>query len=73
VRLIAAKGIDGGWLLKKLGITFINLDDSIMTPYDQYFIFFSSPKFDLSKLTSEDLNNQIETLSLLSGIEIPKF
>jgi len=55
--LLAARGIDGSWWLTKLGITFINLDDSIMRPYDSYFIFFSSPVFDLSKLTAEDLNS----------------
>ena len=40
-------GIPLGTLLKKFGLTFINLDDTVLLPFDHYFVFSTSPVFNI--------------------------
>ena len=37
--------INLGKILIELGITFINLDDTVLLPFDHYFVFSTSPVF----------------------------
>jgi hypothetical protein len=40
-------GIPLGKFLKDFGITFINLDDTVLLPFDHYFVFSTSPVFNI--------------------------
>ena len=38
------------WLIKLLGLDFIDIKMALLKPFDHYFIFFVTPVFNLIKL-----------------------
>jgi len=42
------------WTLPLFGLYWLNFDKSKLVTYEQYFIFFTTPKFDFSKVNSEN-------------------
>ena len=50
VNLIFAKGINVSWILQKLGLDFIEFEETLMTPMDGYLLFFCTPKFNLKNI-----------------------
>ena len=56
INLIFSRGISMQWLLNWLHITFINLDDSTLRPYDGYFVFMSNPTFNITSALTTAIN-----------------
>jgi len=50
INLIFARGINVAWILKALGLDFIEFEKTLLTPMDNYLLFFLTPKFNLSNL-----------------------
>ncbi len=50
IRLILGNGFPLGWILEMAGLDFISLSKTQLEPYDEYFIFFTSPEFNPDKL-----------------------
>lgn len=51
LNLILGQGIDLSGILKKLGLTFIEFDATLLVPMDGYFLFFVTPIFKLDNLS----------------------
>ena len=51
LNLILGRGIDLSGILKKLGLTFIEFDATLLVPMDGYFLFFITPIFKLDSLS----------------------
>lgn len=49
VNLVFSNGIKIEWILKKLHIDWIGLEESFLAPKDGYFIFFITPHFHLDQ------------------------
>lgn len=45
-------------IFKVFGINFVNITDTVLLPYEHYFIFFCTPEFNLP--TSEQVANSTE-------------
>ena len=83
INLIFSQGISIDWLLKYLGLTFVHLDQTLLLPFDGYFIFYTTPTFDIqnavdgihshlvqsinSLFTSDDLTLTQQEISLLTS------
>lgn len=47
INTIFSKGLSLNWLLVLLDLTFVELDDSKLEPFDGYFIFYCTPTFNI--------------------------
>jgi len=47
INLIFSRGISFVWLLKLVGLDFIEFEKTLLTPMDHYLLFFCTPKFNL--------------------------
>jgi hypothetical protein len=47
INLVFSKGMPMQWLLNLLHLNFVSLDQTLMLPYDGYFIFFCTPTFNI--------------------------
>ena len=50
VNLFFRKGVPMNWFLKMIDMDWIGLDNSKLEPYDGYFIFYVTPKWNVQKL-----------------------
>lgn len=48
INLIFSRGVSMQWLLDYLHLDFVKLDDSVLRPYDKYFVFYSTPTFNIT-------------------------
>lgn len=48
INLIFSRGLSMQWLLDYLHLNFVKLDDSVLKPYDGYFVFYSTPTFNIT-------------------------
>jgi hypothetical protein len=48
INLIFMRGVSIQWLLDALGLNFVNLDQTELLPYDGYFIFYTTPTFNIT-------------------------
>jgi hypothetical protein len=47
INVIFARGIDISFIFKALGLDFIKLEKTLLMPFDNYFLFFVTPIFQL--------------------------
>lgn len=57
IALFFYQGFPLGWLLEMVHLDFLNFEDSLMKAFDSYYIFFFSPKFNISKLSNKVLTS----------------
>ena len=48
INLIFKRGVSMQWFLDWLHLDFVKLDDSALKPYDKYFVFYSTPTFNIT-------------------------
>jgi hypothetical protein len=48
INLIFNKGVSMQWLLKLLHLDFVSLDESMLLPFNGYFVFYITPKFNIT-------------------------
>ena len=75
VSLIFKNGINIGKILEMLGLDFVNLAHTHLDSYEEYFILFTSPIFDLELMadrTRSFLASMVTATKDSAGIEIKK-
>lgn len=50
INLVFSRGIDCSWVLKVIGLDFIQFEKTLLVPMNRYFLFFVTPIFKLDLL-----------------------
>jgi hypothetical protein len=50
INVVFSQGIDVSWILKMIGLDFIQFEKTLLVPMDNYFLFFVTPIFKLELL-----------------------
>ena len=61
INLVFSRGISLKFIFSLIKINFIDFEKAFLEPYDEYFIFYCTPKFEISNI--ESLLNEIGDLT----------
>jgi len=68
INLVFKRGISLKFIFSMIGVNFIDFEKAYLEPYDEYFIFYCSPKFEIS-----NIDNLFSELGDLTGNIIKTF
>lgn len=65
INLIFSRGISMQWLLNYLHLTFIQIDEAVLLPYDDYFVFYCTPKFNITSALDDISSHLVQSINSL--------